>query len=167
MPIPAPPRATPVPAPRPPAGPGAAAAPGALEPARQMLERAWRLPASPGAPRPPAGPGLLRSLGLAGAVAAGALFNSSGGELALLQLQGRVPLDIGLRQWQRAGAALERWNPDWKLPDSSTPEQVGQLVRRAAELDDRLSGRQLTPQQFRRAMGMPPTTYRRQYLANP
>jgi hypothetical protein len=118
-----------------------------------MLERAWRLPASPGAPMPPAGPGLLRSLGLAGAVAAGALFNSSGGELALLQLQGRVPLDIGLGQWQRAGAALERWNPHWRLPSSSTPEQVGQLVRRAAEIEEQRSGRQLTPQQFRRAMG--------------
>ena len=118
-----------------------------------MLERAWRLPAAAGAAGPPAGSGLLRSLGLVGAVAAGALFSSSGGELALLQLQGKVPLDIGLGQWQRAGAALARWNPQWTPPSVSTREQAGHLVRRAAELDEQRSNRQITPQQFRHEMG--------------
>jgi hypothetical protein len=154
MPIPAPLRATLPAPPRVPAGAGSAAATGALEPVRQMLERAWRLPAAPGAAKPPAGPGLLRGLGLMGAVAAGALLNSSGGELALLQLQGKVPLDIGLGQWQRAGAALERWNPHWKMPRAATPEQIGQAVRRAAELDRQWSSQRITAQQFRREMGL-------------
>ncbi|MFN7642277.1 MAG: hypothetical protein ACK5PW_04190 [Burkholderiales bacterium] len=119
-----------------------------------MLERAWRLPAAPGAAKPPAGPGLLRGLGLAGAVVAGALLNSSGGELAWLQLQGKVPLDIGLGQWQRAGSAFARWNPGWRMPAAVSPQQVGRAVRQAAELDAKLSGRQITPQRFAREMGL-------------
>ncbi|MCX7231556.1 MAG: hypothetical protein NTW15_21570 [Burkholderiales bacterium] len=105
----------------------------------------------------PEGPGLLRSLGRLGLVAAGAVLTSSGGELALLQLQrllqGKEPLDVDLGQWQRAGSAFERWNPQWKLSASATSEQAAQAVRRAAELDEQLAGGRITPQTFRLEMG--------------
>ena len=126
-----------------------------LESARQLLERSLELPAARGAAPPPAVYGLLRALGRAGAAAAGlgaaiggALFASSRGELTVLQLQGKVPPQIDLKQFQRAATAFERWAPAWRMPPTWTPQQVGRAIGEAGALLDRLDAGTISLRRF-------------------
>lgn len=136
------------PGPRPPA-PHASAH--ALDRARTLLERAFRLPSAERPVGPPPVPNRPRGLAAA-AAALVAPFLTSDAELNLAKLMGRVPADVGARDWQRAGMAFERWNARWRVPSTWTPEQVGRGIEAAAALHERLSAGRLSPRQFGDAM---------------
>jgi hypothetical protein len=119
----------------------------ALDRARTLLERAFSLPSAE-RPLGPA-PAPNRPRGLAAAAAALiAPFLTSDAELNLAKLMGRVPADVGARDWQRAGMAFERWNARWRVPSTWTPEQVGRSIEAAASLHERLSAGRLSLRQF-------------------
>jgi hypothetical protein len=123
----------------------------ALDRARTLLERAFRLPSA----ERPVGPAPVpnRPRGLAAAAAAlVAPFLTSDAELNLAKLMGRVPADVGARDWQQAGMAFERWNARWRVPSTWTPGQVGRGIEAAAALHERLSAGRISPRQFGDAM---------------